>query len=53
MCMTKIPTQDIFQLLSVIYFQICALLHAILVEKISTLLYFLDGCGIAVPVFRY
>ena len=24
-----------------------------LVEKISTLLYFLDGFGIAVPVFRY
>ena len=52
-CLTKIPTHSIFKLRSVIYFKICALWHAILVKKSSALLCFLDGFGIAVPVFSY
>ena len=54
MCLTKIPTHGIFKLLSVKYFQ--KYVHCdmrFLVEKISALLCFLDGFGIALPVFSY
>ena len=55
MCLTKIPTRGIFKLLSVIYifskYAHCDM--QFLVEKISTLLCFLDGLGIAVPLFSY
>ena len=50
MCLTKIPTHGIFKLLSVIIFH-CGM--QFLVEKISALLYFLDGLGITVLVFSY
>ena len=53
MYLTKKPKQVIFKLLSVIYFQHMCIVTCGLVEKISTLLCFLDGVGIDVPVFRY
>ena len=54
MCLTKIPTHSIFKLLSFIYFQnnVHCDMRA-LVKIISALLCFLDGFGIAVPVFSY
>ena len=54
MCLTKIPTHGIFKLLSVTYF--LKYVHCdmrFLVKKISALLCFLDGLGIAVLVFSY
>ena len=54
MCLTNIPTQDIFKLLSVIYF--LKYVHCdkqFLVIKISALLCFLNGFGIAIAVFSY
>ena len=54
MYLTNIPTQGIFKLLSVIYFQnMCIVTMRILVIKISALLCILNGFGIAVPVFSY
>ena len=54
MCLTKIPTHGIFKLLPVKIFS--KYVHCdmrFIVEKISALLCFLDGFGIAVPVFSY
>ena len=54
MYLTKIPTQGIFKLLSVIYFQKyvnCDMLF--LVKKSSALLCFLDGFCIVALVFSY
>ena len=52
MCLTKIPRHGIFKLLLVIYFQnMCIVTSIFLVEKISPLLCFLGGFGIAVPFF--
>ena len=55
MCLTKIGMHGTFKLRSIIYFQNnyvnCDMLF--LVEKISALFCFLDGFGIAVPVFSY
>ena len=54
MCMTKIHMYCIFKLLSVIFFS--KYVHCdmrFLVEKNSALFCFLDGFGIAVPVFSY
>ena len=48
-CLTKIPTHCIFKLLS--KYVVCDM--RFLVEKISVLLCFLDGFGIAVPVYSY
>ena len=54
MCLTKIPTHSIFKLLSGIYFlEMCIVTCDFYSKKISALLCFLDGLGIAVPVFSY
>ena len=54
MCLTKILTHSIFKLLSVIYFQnMCIVTCDFYSKKISAMLCFLDGFGIAVPVFSY
>ena len=54
MCLTKIPTHDIFKLLSVKYFQnMCIVTCDFLSKKTSALLCFLDGFGIDVPIFSY
>ena len=54
MCLTKIPTHGIFKLLSVIYFQnMCIVTCDFKSKNISALLWFLDGFGIAVPVFSH
>ena len=53
-CLTKIPTNDIFILLSFIFFPkyvICDM--GFLDVKLGILLCFLNGFGIAVPVFIY
>ena len=47
-CLSKILTHGIFKLLSEKYFQ--NMYMRFLVEKISGLLCFLDGLGIALPV---
>ena len=54
MCLTKIQTHRNFKLLPVIYFK--KYVHCdmqFLVEINSSLLCFLCGFGIAVPVFRH
>ena len=54
MCLTKIQTYDIIKLLPVIY--IFKYVHCdmqFLVVKMSALLCFLNGFGIAVPLFSY
>ena len=51
MCLTKIPMYDIFKLLSVIYFQNMCIVTCDFSRKIAHC--FLDGFGIAVPVFSY
>ena len=54
MCLTKIPTHAIFKLLSFyIFSKYVHFYMRFLVEKSSTLLCFLDGVDIAVPVFSY
>ena len=53
MYLTEIPTHDIFKLLSVKYFQNMCVVTCDFSRKISVLLCFLDGFGIAVPVFSY
>ena len=54
MCLIKIPTHGIFKQLSVKYFQnMCIVTCDFFVEKISALLCFLDGFGIAVQVFSF
>ena len=54
MGLTKIPTHVVFKLLSVIYFQnMCIVTCDFLVQTNNALLCFLDGFGIAVPVFSY
>ena len=53
MCLTKIPTQGIFKLLLVIYFQNMCIVTCGFIRKISALLCFLNGFGIAVLVFSY
>ena len=54
MCLTEIPMHVIFKLLSVVYFQnMCILTCDFQSKKNSALFCFVDGYGIAVPVFSY
>ena len=53
MCLTKIPTQGIFKLMSVIFSKYVHCYMRFLVENNSALLCFQDGSGIAVLVFSY
>ena len=53
MCLTKIPTYGISKLMSGIYFENKCIVTCDFRRKIGTSLWFLNGCGIAVPVFIY
>ena len=53
MRLSKIPTHNVFKLLSVIYFQNMCIVKCVFSRKKSALHCFLDGFGIAVPVFSY
>ena len=54
MCLTKIPRQGIFKtIVGYIFSKYVHFDMGFLVEKINALLCFLDGFGIAVPVFSY
>ena len=54
MCLTKIPTHGILKTtVGKIFSKYVYCDMRFLVEKISALLCFLDGFGIAVPVFSY
>ena len=53
MCLTKIATYGIFNLMSVIYFQNMCSVTCDFTSKKGALLCFLNGFGITVPVFIF
>ena len=53
MCLTKYQRTTFLNYCWLYIFKVCALGHAVLVEKTSALLWCLDGFGIAVTVISY